>query len=125
MKIATVHKDYGDAIRKRIADDALPIEIRPSLCSATCSEDCEHKNCIEIWTWIPERVNEFDKIIGDIVMSQCPALVRKRELDNTDWLPFVYSPVLISSIRRVIPEIIAREILEATEIEKSWCAEAS
>jgi hypothetical protein len=64
-QIATLHNRHKVAVKKVTADEALPIELRPMLCSATCSEECEHKNYFGIWTWIPAREVELWHTIRD------------------------------------------------------------
>ena len=66
-RLAVLPKHYWESLRKLIADEALPIEIRPSLCTAICAEDCAHKNYIEVWTWIPIRYLELSNKVGEHV----------------------------------------------------------
>lgn len=63
-RLAVLPRHHLEKLRKLIADEALPIEIRPSLCSASCSEDCQHKNYIEVWTWIPICYLELSNKVG-------------------------------------------------------------
>jgi len=57
-------KQHLERLRKLIADEALPIETRPVLCSPNCPEDCEgHVEYLEVWTWALERKLELSNMI--------------------------------------------------------------